>query len=389
MPNAISLTLRTFTADAAAARSLERTASMRCPRLPRRMAATSRHSPTVTASATQPNTGLGSPPSRPRNAERGPRSRPNRCGSGTGEPVLPPPQVLLTKPNWSIATAAPSVTTARLTPRTRSAEAAVSSPSSTAAAAPHNGASGKPMPASTAMCETTKPETPARASCTTEICPTKPVMTTSDRAITVPISELISACLKSNGRTTSATAQTTVNTTAGRASRRGRGTSGSRCSTSSPRPGSLAPRRNIAATMNRNAISSFDAGQRHALVGREPRLGREVVDQRVDDPDAETRRAGDPERREAREQGGRQRRHDLERQRGGVELGDGRRQHPDPAGDARSRGACWPATARSPRARRASPTPRSRTRLAWPGRSGVSGRPPSTRWPPAPRSRAG
>ncbi len=92
------------------------------------MAATSRHSATVTASATQPNTGLGSPPSSPRKAERGPRSSPNRCGSGTGEPVSPPPHVALMKPNLTIATAAPSVTTARLTPRTRSADTAVSEP---------------------------------------------------------------------------------------------------------------------------------------------------------------------------------------------------------------------------------------------------------------------
>ena len=45
--------------------------------------------------------------------------------------------------------------------------------------------------------------------------PTKPVITTSDSAITVPISELISACRKSNGSTTSARAQTIVSTIAG------------------------------------------------------------------------------------------------------------------------------------------------------------------------------
>ncbi len=105
-----------------------------------------------------------------------------------------------------------------------------------------------------------KPATPARLSCTTEICPTKPVITTSESAITVPISELISACRKSNGSTTSARAQTIVSTIAGVASRSGRGTSGSRCSISSPRPGSAAPRRNIAVMMIRNATSSFTPG---------------------------------------------------------------------------------------------------------------------------------
>ena len=54
----------------------------------------------------------------------GPRSSPNSLGSGTGELEVPPPQVELRKTNCSIATAAASVTTARLTPRTRSAETA-------------------------------------------------------------------------------------------------------------------------------------------------------------------------------------------------------------------------------------------------------------------------
>ena len=90
----------------------------------------------MAASATQPNTGLGRFPSRPRNDALGPRLSPKRCGSGTGEPVAPPPHVVLLKTKLKIATAAASVTTARLTPRTRSAETAVTRPSSTAAATP-------------------------------------------------------------------------------------------------------------------------------------------------------------------------------------------------------------------------------------------------------------
>ena len=101
------------------------------------------------------------------------------------------------KPKLPIATAAASVTTARLTPRTRSAETAVIIPSTSAAAVPMMSAKGKPIPALTAKCEMVKPDTPARESWTTEIWPTKPVSTTSDSAITVPISVLMSASRKS------------------------------------------------------------------------------------------------------------------------------------------------------------------------------------------------
>ena len=148
-------------------------------------------------STTQPKTGLGWLPSRPRKCAAGPRSIPNRCGSGTGEPVCPPPQVGLVKPKFSIATAAASVTTARLTPRTRSAETAVSMPSTSAAAVPRMSAMGKPMPALTARCEIVNPDTPASESCTTEIWPTKPVRTTRLSAITVPIIVLMRASRKS------------------------------------------------------------------------------------------------------------------------------------------------------------------------------------------------
>ncbi len=124
------------------------------------------------------------------------------------------------------------------------------------------------MFASTARCETVKPATPASASCATEIWPTKPVMTTSDSAITTPIIELIIACRKSYGRTTSAIAQRIVVGIAVSSSRLAIGTSGNRCSTISPRVGSDAPRRNIAVTMIRNASSSFTPGiGRPSLVG--------------------------------------------------------------------------------------------------------------------------
>ena len=94
------------------------------------------HSSTQQMRQTQPKTGLGWLPSMPRNGAFGPRSSPNHLGSGTGEPARPPPQVLLTKPKFSIATAPASVTTARLTPRTRTAETAVTRPMTIATAMP-------------------------------------------------------------------------------------------------------------------------------------------------------------------------------------------------------------------------------------------------------------
>ena len=136
MPNAYSFTVRGLIAAAAAARSLERTASIRCPSVPRRMYPTPTIASTQQISATQPKTGLGWLPSMPRNGAFGPRSRPNHVGSGTGEPARPPPQVLLTKPKFSMATAPASVTTDRLTPRTRTAETAVIRPITTATAMP-------------------------------------------------------------------------------------------------------------------------------------------------------------------------------------------------------------------------------------------------------------
>ena len=63
----------------------------------------------------------------------------------------------------------------------------------------------------------------------------------------------------------------------GRTDASARGTSGRRCSTSSPRVGSDAPRRNIAATMSSEDEQLLDAGPRRAVAGREPRLRRHVA----------------------------------------------------------------------------------------------------------------
>src|SRR5690242_19384018 len=260
MPNAYSFTVRGLIAAADAARSLERTASMRWPRVPRRMNPTHTHSSTQQISATQPNTGDGTLPSMPWNEFCVPRSRPNSFGSGTGEPDRPPPQVAFTKPKFSIATAPASVTTARLTPRTRTAETAVTRPMTTATAMPARAATGNVIPKLANMCETVNPAAPARASWTTEIWPTKPVITTSDSAMTVPISVLTSASRKSYGKMTSSTAPTSPAIRAVRHRCWGRGASGSRRSTSSPRPGIRAPRQNSTPMMIRNASRSVTPG---------------------------------------------------------------------------------------------------------------------------------
>ena len=197
MVNAYSLTVRGLTAAAAAARSLDRTASIRWPSLPRRMKPTITHSSTQQISATQPNTGDGTLPSMPRNPALVPRSRPNSFSSGTPEPVEPPPQVVLVKPKFWIATAPASVTTASDTPRTRTAENAVITPIPTATRMPISASNGNGMWKFSAMWLTVNPDTPASASWMTEICPTYPVITTSDSAMIAPISVLISAPRKS------------------------------------------------------------------------------------------------------------------------------------------------------------------------------------------------
>ena len=79
-----------------------------------------------------------------------------------------------------------------------------------------------------------------------------------------------------------------------------------------------------------------DPGQRGALVGREPALRRGVVEQRLHDADREPDEGGDPERREAREEHRAQCGHDLQRQRGRVELGQRRGEDAHPARDDRA-----------------------------------------------------
>ena len=189
----------------------------------------------------------------------GPRSIPS-LGSGTGELDVPPPHVEFRNTNCSIATAAARVTTARLTPRTRSADTAMIRPHTVAPTAPISIPAGKPTPWSAARWERMNPEIPASASWTIEIWPTKPVITTTDRHMIVARSDVISACLKSYGKAISATTAAVAPSRTFGQRRFARGASGSRCSTSSPRLGRLVPRTNIAITMSPKTRSGCTPG---------------------------------------------------------------------------------------------------------------------------------
>src|ERR1700733_14818706 len=149
--NAYSFTGRGLIAAADAARSWERMASICWPSLPRLMNPTQTHSRMAQPRQTQPKTGDGTFPSMPLKADWAPKSTPNHFSSGTGEPVLPPPHVELLKPNVSIADAPARVGAARETLRTRTAEMAVMTPSTTASAMPARALSWNLMPKLTAM----------------------------------------------------------------------------------------------------------------------------------------------------------------------------------------------------------------------------------------------
>ncbi len=93
----------------------------------------------------------------------------------------------------SAATAQANVTIARLTPRTRSAGTAITMPATSATSVPTRIGQGNGQPRSVDSVETVNAEKPANVICASEICPTKPVRTTIDRQMTIPISELARA----------------------------------------------------------------------------------------------------------------------------------------------------------------------------------------------------
>ena len=183
------------------------------------------------------------------------------------------------------------------------------------------------------------PDTPDSASCTTDTCPTKPVITTSERISTAAMTLFISACRKSNGSTMRAMAQPRPPSTAGRSRRSGTGTGGSDCSTKSPRLGSDEPRTNKAITISTNTSSGCTPGiGTPSSVGNQ-RCVDDVVEEALARPDRQPGETGDPERGEVGEQGRRQPRHHLQRQGpridGDDRPGQDRQRTDDEAGDQR------------------------------------------------------
>src|SRR3954454_13884904 len=99
---AANFVVRTLTPEAAAARSLDRTATIRMPRPLPRTRATSRNAATAMASSRHPSTGLRRRPLIAPRPAPGTPSMPTIVASGTGDAEPPAAHVLLLKPNCSI-----------------------------------------------------------------------------------------------------------------------------------------------------------------------------------------------------------------------------------------------------------------------------------------------
>src|SRR5579872_6432994 len=182
---ATSLVLATLIPAAAAARSFERTASIRRPRSERRSATT----PPSTRPSTTTHIVTNDPPG-------GRNETPKSVGAGMSAWDFEP------KPDWnagswytndSITTAAAKVATARLTPRIRSAGTAATSPTTVATNAATIGPTGNQTPWVTQNLASTNAEIPPRVICINETCPMKPVSTVSDEHMIAAITALARA----------------------------------------------------------------------------------------------------------------------------------------------------------------------------------------------------
>ena len=100
------------------------------------------------------------------------RFRPGSFGGGIGRPPVPPVKLSTVNSTASRAEANPSVTTARLTPRSRSAGRPMISPTGTAQSPARISDHGKPMPQSVAMWPSMKPPMPASDIWASETWPT-------------------------------------------------------------------------------------------------------------------------------------------------------------------------------------------------------------------------
>ena len=163
-PNAMIFTCRGPIRAPAAARSLERTASIRWPiGLRRRLATSSPNTSTDGEAEQAEGRAWARRRASPGTLRSGPRSSPKSFGSGTGAPPpTPAPHLVLSSPKFSIATMPATVRMARLTPRTRKAGRATTTPKAVAITMAMIGPSGKPIPASTASFDTARPAMPGQ-----------------------------------------------------------------------------------------------------------------------------------------------------------------------------------------------------------------------------------
>ena len=156
----------------------------------------------------------------------------------------------------SVAAAAPSVTTARLTPRSRNAGSPMTIPHGTAHRPATISEKGNPIPQ---LCETwpsMKPPIPASDIWASETWPTYPVRTTSESAMQVNVIEVMKALRSDPCSTTSTARPSTKQTPAVTSGLPGRATEGLRRSTSSPRARTLRARSAIVTMMTMNGSAS-------------------------------------------------------------------------------------------------------------------------------------
>ena len=92
-----------------------------------------------------------------------------------------------------MAAANPSVTTARFTPRSRSAGSPITNPTGTAHKPAASSENGNPSPHPWEICPSMKPPMPASDICASDTWPTYPVRTTTDSAMQVTVSDVMNA----------------------------------------------------------------------------------------------------------------------------------------------------------------------------------------------------
>ena len=251
--NIVIFTLVTLIPMAAAARSFPLTANITRPDPARRTLATATQSNTRITTRNTPKTGREtlSPKTRPKSHE------PSR-GFGTFAPPdsMSPMTAGFLKTNSAMVTPPARVMMAKFVPRTRKAGNPTKSPKTIAPSAARNGAIGKGTSYRIANFDNANPATPAKAICAREVCPPKPVRTTSDNASTDAISVVIIAARhrgpKANRPTTARTMGTRTDTGVTRAC----GTEGNFQLLTAPRSGSRSPSTTMVTMMTRKGIPS-------------------------------------------------------------------------------------------------------------------------------------